>query len=144
MNFKTPLILCAFDLWIESLLASKDKAFSSEPNHEQFGSIVAPPRSLQPSFPIEPSSDILLASVRSKESVLLDNFVSRNELGLLYRQYVKAVDPLAHVVHKPIFDRQFCQLLLKFGLLGTDSASFTALVLTICFAAAVSFPYLQC
>lgn len=62
---------------------------------------------------------------------------------MLYHQYFRAVHPLAHVLHKPTFDRQFYQSCLGQDPSNTPTRSFTALVLALCFAAAVSLSQTQ-
>ncbi|KAL8865503.1 MAG: hypothetical protein Q9174_006851, partial [Haloplaca sp. 1 TL-2023] len=92
---------------------------------------------------IEPSLDFLIPTSPASVVVSVDSVLSRTELDLLYHQYFKAVDPLAHVIHKPTFDRQFVQILLDVYPSKTSTKSFTALVLAMCFTAAVSLSYSQ-
>lgn len=98
---------------------------------------------MQPSLPIEPSFDILLPLSQTNPSVSVDAILNRSELDVLYHQYYKAVDPLAHIIHKPSFDRQFGRCFLGQTPATTATKSFTALVLAMCFAAAVSLSQSQ-
>ncbi|KAI4205936.1 MAG: hypothetical protein LQ350_000121 [Teloschistes chrysophthalmus] len=81
---------------------------------------------------------MLLATSQTPTAISVDSVIARNELDMLYHQYFKAADPLAHLVHKPTFDRQFCRMMLGQHPSKTATKSFTALVLAMCFAAAVS------
>ena len=102
-----------------------------------------PPAQNMASTAIEPSLDFLIPTSQAPVTVSVDSVLSRTELDLLYHQYFKAVDPLAHVIHKPTFDRQFIQILLDVYPSKVSTKSFTALVLAMCLAAAVSLLYSQ-
>ena len=63
-----------------------------------------------------------------------------DELQALYYQYWTAVDPLAHSIHKPWFEGEFCKYLLHGQIIDNAPVSFKALLLAMCLAAAVSLP----
>ncbi|KAL9582156.1 MAG: hypothetical protein Q9212_003464 [Teloschistes hypoglaucus] len=107
--------------------------------HGHSGNMLAPaPFQTVISTGMEPSFDMLLATSQTPSAISVDSVIARTELDMLYHQYFKAVDPLAHLVHKPTFDRQFCRTMLGQHPSKTATKSFTALVLAMCFAAAVS------
>ena len=66
-----------------------------------------------------------------------------NELDVLYHTYWSAVDPLAHVVHKPSFERECRKYMLNGYVVDAAPVSFKALLLAMCLAAAVSMPLVQ-
>lgn len=68
---------------------------------------------------------------------------SYKELQLLYYQYWSAVDPLAHVVHKPSFEVELRNYMPHGQLIDETPASFKALLLAMCLAASVSLPLMQ-
>lgn len=106
--------------------------------------MAAPVQNIQSTNPIEPSFDLLLSPWSQPSTILsLGSVLTRTELDMLYHQYFKAVDPLAHLIHKPTFDRQFCRVFLGHGPTKTATKSFTALVFSMCFAAAVSLSQSQ-
>ncbi|KAL8687363.1 MAG: hypothetical protein Q9218_006443 [Villophora microphyllina] len=122
---------------LETLIVQKGGRVPERPEHGHSGSMVAPVQNLI-STGIEPSFDLLLPTSQAPTPISVDSVVARTELDMLYHQYFRAVDPLAHVVHKPTFDRQFCRVMLGQYPSKTATKSFTALVLAMCFAAAVS------
>lgn len=92
-------------------------------------------------LPLEPSPGFLTtASQRLFPQPGLD-LPTRNELSLLYYQYWTAVDPLAHIIHKPSFEGD-CRKYLPHGqIIDAAPTSFKALLLAMCLAAAVSLPF---
>ncbi|KAL8939580.1 MAG: hypothetical protein Q9216_003282 [Gyalolechia sp. 2 TL-2023] len=121
---------------LDNILAQRNAYVPERSATGHSGNMVAPIQNMQSSIQVEPSFDLLLPLAQTNPGVSVDAVLNRTELDLLYHQYYKAVDPLAHIVHKPTFDRQFCQSFL--GQTPTKSAtkSFTALVMAMCFAAA--------
>lgn len=101
------------------------------------------PASVTNSNSIEPSLDLLLSLSQANATVSIGSIMTHLELDMLYHQYFRAVDPLAHIVHKPTFDRQFYSVFLVQGLSVSAPKSLTALVLAMCFAAAVSLSQSQ-
>ncbi|KAL8997315.1 MAG: hypothetical protein Q9169_003407 [Polycauliona sp. 2 TL-2023] len=92
---------------------------------------------------MEPSFDFLLPTPQIPTNIDIYAVVSRPELDMLYHQYFRAVHPLAHALHKPTFDRQFYRTCLSQNPSSRPTKSFTALVLAMCFAAAVSLSQTQ-
>ncbi|KAL2051030.1 hypothetical protein ABVK25_008624 [Lepraria finkii] len=70
-------------------------------------------------------------------------FPSREEIHILYHQYYAAVDPLAHLIHKPSFDTECFSFSSFLPTLEPAPASFRALLLAVCLAAAVSLSPMQ-
>ncbi|KAI9722031.1 MAG: hypothetical protein M1812_001991 [Candelaria pacifica] len=71
-------------------------------------------------------------------------FPTKHECQYLCRQYFSAVDPFVHLLSKFVFDLTvdtFYDQDLN-GILASDQTK--ALILAVCFAAAVSLPFLQC
>lgn len=130
-------------LQIDGLLAQTGGNVPERPATGHSGNIVAPVQNIQSSDPIEPSLDLLLPLSQPNPPISIDSVMTRRELDLLYHQYFKAVDPLAHVIHKPTFDRQFFKIFLSQGSTKIATKPFTALVLAVCFAAAVSLSQSQ-
>ncbi|KAL9586455.1 MAG: hypothetical protein Q9203_003858 [Teloschistes exilis] len=124
---------------LDALIARGGHRVPDRPEHGHSGNMIAPaPFHTVISTGMEPSFDMLLATSQTPTAISVDSVVARTELDMLYHQYFKAVDPLAHLVHKPTFDRQFCRMMLGQHPSKTATKSFTALVLSMCFAAAVS------
>ena len=65
-------------------------------------------------------------------------FPSYEEGRILHYHYFTSVDPLAHVVHRPSFEIEAYNMSLHAQDLRALPASFRALLLAVCFAAAVS------
>ena len=65
------------------------------------------------------------------------------ELNLLYSQYWSAVDPLAHIIHRPSFEAECHRYLIQGQVIDSAPASFKALLLAMCMAAAISLPVEQ-
>ena len=105
--------------------------------------MVAPVQNIPPLLSLEPSTDLLLPLSETNITVSVESVMTRTELDTLYHHYFKTVDPLAHVVHKPTFDRHFCRTFLGHGPTKAVTRSFTALVLAMCFSAAVSLSQSQ-
>ncbi|KAL8829777.1 MAG: hypothetical protein Q9170_006022 [Blastenia crenularia] len=131
-----------FGEMLDDLLAQKDGHLPDRPAAGYSGNIAAPIQDI-PILP-EPSSDLLLPFSQPTTIIPIYSILTSTELDTLYHQYFKAVDPLAHVVHKPTFDRQFCRVFLGQGQMMTATKSFTALILSMGFAAAVSLTQSQC
>ncbi|KAL2036736.1 hypothetical protein N7G274_010531 [Stereocaulon virgatum] len=91
---------------------------------------------------LEPPSGLLLSASQSPPG-WGNFFPSREEIHILYHQYYAAVDPLAHLVHKPSFDTECFNLSSSLPSLESAPASFRALLLAICMAAAVSLSPMQ-
>lgn len=124
---------------LDALLTQGGGHVPDRPEHGHSGNMLAPaPFQNVISTGIEPSFDTLLATSQAPTAISVDSVIARTELDMLYHQYFKAVDPLAHLLHKPTFDRQFCRVMLGQHPSKTATKSFTALVLAMCFAAAVS------
>ena len=86
---------------------------------------------------LEPPSGLLLSASQCSQE-WGNYFPSRTEIHILYHQYFAAVDPLAHVVHKPSFDQESYSLSASSQNMDSAPAPFKALLLSICLAAAVS------
>lgn len=83
------------------------------------------------------SSELLFPEVAwNFQSSLLP---SENQSKILFRQYFLAVDPLAHILHKPSF--RYYENCIQRG--DHISEQDTALIASVCFAAAVSMVPLQ-
>ena len=94
-------------------------------------------------LPLEPSPGFLTTASQPFLPQPGLELPSRNELNLLYRQYWSVVDPLAHIIHKPSFEGEFRKFLLHGQVIDAAPASFKALLLAMCLAAAVSLPLAQ-
>ena len=94
-------------------------------------------------MPLEPSPGFLTTASQPFLPQPGLELPSRNELHFLYRQYWSVVDPLAHIVHKPSFEEECRKFLLHGQVLDAAPASFKALLLAMCLAAAVSLPLVQ-
>ena len=94
-------------------------------------------------YPLEPSPAFLTTASQPFLPQPGLELPSRNELNVLYRQYWCAVDPLAHVIHKPTFEGECRKFLLHGQVIDAAPASFKALLLAMCLAAAVSLPLVQ-
>jgi hypothetical protein len=68
---------------------------------------------------------------------------TRKEAEILYRQYLTSVDPFAHILHKPSFGRLFKVFWdnIEAGIIPSNPT--TALVFSVCMAAAISLSPLQ-
>ena len=86
---------------------------------------------------LEPPNSLLLPASQCSQD-WRNYFPSRNEIHILYHQYFVAVDPLAHLVHKPSFDQECYSLSVSSQNLDLTPAPFKALLLSMCLAAAVS------
>ncbi|KAL8948237.1 MAG: hypothetical protein Q9222_005560 [Ikaeria aurantiellina] len=128
---------------LDSLLAQTGRGVPERPFDGPNANVNTASQSIQPPISLEPSFDLLLPLSSMPSGVTVDSILSHSELDMLYHQYFKAVDPLAHVVHKPTFDRQFYRSFLTQDSSKGATKSFTALVLAICFAAAVSLSFSQ-
>lgn len=93
--------------------------------------------------PLEPSPSLLATAAQSFLPQSRLELPTREELQLLCYQYWSAVDPLAHIVHKPSFEEERRKYLPHGQLIDTTPASFRALLLAMCLAAAVSLPLTQ-
>ena len=92
-------------------------------------------------LPLEPSPGLLVShSFLPQAGVELPSY---KELQLLYHQYWSAVDPLAHVVHKPSFEVELRNYMPHGQIIDETPASFKALLLAMCLAASVSLPLMQ-
>ncbi len=67
-------------------------------------------------------------------------FPPQDECDFLHRQYFAAVDPLAHLLCKRDFDHTVGQV-YESTCHGMVSYSMKALILAVCFAAAISLPF---
>lgn len=65
------------------------------------------------------------------------------EAEALLQRYVEAVSPLAHVLHLPSFRRVFERFWMNVELGSPNQNSCTALILSVCMAAAASLSQLQ-
>ncbi|KAF2714962.1 hypothetical protein K504DRAFT_469309 [Pleomassaria siparia CBS 279.74] len=68
---------------------------------------------------------------------------TRLEVEALFQRYVEAVSPLAHVLHIPSFKRVFDRFWMNIELGNVNQNSCTALILSVCMAAAASLSPLQ-
>ena len=91
-------------------------------------------------IPLEPSHGLLTSAPRSFLPQPGLELPTYKELDLLYYQYWSAVDPLAHILHKPSFDGQRVRYMPHWQVIEAAPASFKALLLAMCLAAAVSLP----
>ena len=89
-------------------------------------------------LPLEPSPGLLTSAPQSFLAQPGLELPTRDELDILYYQYWSAVDPLTHIIHKPSFEGQCRKYLLHGQVIDDAPASFKALVLAMCLAAAVS------
>lgn len=91
----------------------------------------------------EASAGLLFSTSQAPDRSYYSYFPSREECTFLYHQYFVAVDPLAHILHKPSFALDCYNLTSRFS--GTQpTLSFKALLLSVYFAAAVSLSPLKC
>jgi len=67
----------------------------------------------------------------------------RFEAEILYQQYLKSVDPIAHILHIPSFKRMFDSFWDTVDGQRPNSGPRTALVLAMCMSAAASMSSLQ-
>jgi len=65
------------------------------------------------------------------------------EAEILYQQYLKSVDPIAHILHIPSFKRMFDSFWDNVDGQRPNSGPRTALVLAMCMSAAASMSTLQ-
>jgi len=68
-------------------------------------------------------------------------FPTRSECEFLVTQYFIAVDPIAHLLYKPAFEQDLLEMFR--GTSSMVAESTRALILAVCFAAAVSLPLLR-
>lgn len=94
-------------------------------------------------LPLEPSSGFLTTASQSFLPQPGLELPTGDELTLLYYQYWSAVDSLAHIIHKPSFERDCRKYLLHSQVIDAAPVSFKALLLAMCLAAAVSLPSMQ-
>ena len=94
-------------------------------------------------LPLEPSPGFLTTAARAYLPQPGPELPSRNELKILCWAYWSAVDPLAHVVHRPSFDEEFGKYMVNGHVVDAAPVSFKALLLAMCLAAAVSLPSVQ-
>lgn len=90
---------------------------------------------------LAPSLNLLLGgslSLLHNNDVEPPQLPSRLEAEVLFRQYVEAVSPLAHVLHIPSFKRMFDRFWMNTELGSSNQNSCTALILAVCMAAAAS------
>ncbi|KAL8754338.1 MAG: hypothetical protein Q9199_004409 [Rusavskia elegans] len=128
---------------LDALLAKGGGRVPDQTDSGQSENTTALIQNIQPSAMMEPSLDLLLPATQLSTKVDIYYFITQPELDMLYHQYFRAVHPLAHVLHKPTFDRQFYRSCLSQDPSSTPTRSFTALVLALCFAAAVSLSMSQ-
>ncbi|CAD6586126.1 MAG: hypothetical protein ASARMPRED_002448 [Alectoria sarmentosa] len=94
-------------------------------------------------LPLEPSPGLLTTVSPSFLPQLGPEFPTFDELHLLYSQYWSAVDPLAHIIHRPSFEGECRQYMPRSQVIDAAPASFKALLLAMCLAAAVSLPLMR-
>lgn len=94
-------------------------------------------------LPLQPSPGLLTALAHSVRHQPALELPTCEELNLLYYQYWFAVDPLAHIIHKPSFELECRNYMAHGQVIHAAPASFKALILAICLAAAVSLPPMQ-
>ena len=119
-------------------------AYNITPNHRLTHPATSPAHVLvKRILPLEPSPGLLTSAPQSFLAQPGLELPTRDELELLYYQYWSAVDPLAHIIHKPSFEGECRKYLLHSQVIDDAPASFKALILAMCLAAAVSLPLLQ-
>lgn len=96
--------------------------------------------SLSPSLTLLMGSSTPLPMSNDLESPQLPNKV---EAEALLQRYVEAVSPLAHVLHIPSFRRVFERFWMNIEIGNPNQNSCTALMLSVCMAAAASLSPLQ-
>ena len=94
-------------------------------------------------LPLEPSPSLTNPASRPYLPQPGPDLPQYYELDVLYRAYWSAVDPLSHVVHKPFFEKECRKYMLNGYVVDAAPASFKALLLAMCLAAAVSMPLVQ-
>ena len=94
-------------------------------------------------LPLEPSPGLMTTASRPYLPQPGPELPKGHELEVLYRTYWTAVDPLAHIVHKPSFEREFRKYMMNGYVVDAAPVSFKALLLAMCLAAAVSMPLVQ-
>lgn len=96
------------------------------------------PPSLEDLDCLVPSSFLLMPANGLPEHPVAT--LPKHQADLLYIQYFTAVDPLAHVLHKPSFDRHYSVLWGQVLQRKPPSKVASALVLSVLFSAAMSLP----
>ena len=91
-------------------------------------------------LPLEPSPGFLTTASRPYLPQPGPELPTHNELQLLYGRYWSAVDPFAHIIHRPSFDTECHKYSLHGQVVDAAPVSFKALLLAMCLAAAVSLP----
>ena len=94
-------------------------------------------------LPLEPSPGLMTTASRPYLPQPGPKLPEYNELDVLNRTYWTAVDPLAHIVHKPSFERECRKYIHNGYVVDAAPVSFKALLLAMCLAAAVSMPLVQ-
>ena len=94
-------------------------------------------------LPLEPSPGLLTTVSRPYLPQPGPELPKCEELEVLLRVYWCAVDPLAHIVHKPSFEKECRKYMLNGYVVDAAPVSFKALLLAMCLAAAVSMPKVQ-
>ena len=94
-------------------------------------------------LPLEPSPDLWNSAAQPFLAQPGLELPTPDELVLLYHQYWSAVDPLAHIIHRPSFEGECRRYMLQSQVIDAAPASFKALILAMCLAAAVSLPPMQ-
>ncbi|KAF2866534.1 hypothetical protein BDV95DRAFT_584114 [Massariosphaeria phaeospora] len=95
---------------------------------------------------LAPSLNLLLGGSVSRShgnEVEMPQLPTRIEAEGLYQRYLEAVSPLAHVLHIPSFKRVFDRFWINIDLGNPNQNSCTALILSVCMAAAASLSPLQ-
>ncbi|KAF2199291.1 hypothetical protein GQ43DRAFT_433517 [Delitschia confertaspora ATCC 74209] len=94
---------------------------------------------------LSPSLNLLLGASSVSQSKGLETLQlpTRLEAEALYQRYLESVSPLAHVLHTPSFKRIFDRFWMNIELGNSNQSSSTALVLSVCMAAAATFSPLQ-
>lgn len=95
---------------------------------------------------LSPSLNLLLGgSVSLPQGVDLEapQLPTKIEAEALFQRYLEAVSPLAHVLHIPSFKRVFDRFWMNIELGNPNQNSCTALILSVCMAAAASLSPLQ-
>jgi len=90
---------------------------------------------------LAPSLNLLLGGSLSpyhNSDVEPPQLPSKLEAEVLFRQYMKSVSPLAHVLHIPSFKRMFDRFWMNIELGSPNQNSCVALILAVCMAAAAS------
>ncbi|KAF2736933.1 fungal-specific transcription factor domain-containing protein [Polyplosphaeria fusca] len=95
---------------------------------------------------LSPSLNLLLGNAPSLPrgcNIEAPELPTKIEAEALFQRYIEAVNPLAHVLHTPSLKRMFDRFWMNTELGTMNQISSTALILSVCMAAAASLSPLQ-